>query len=122
MKKLPALLVVTAVALPAAAADYKAVAAQACHDAGYDAGAIEHFMALIKTERESSGGVNMDLVHSWGEQVKCYAARLDKVAASFKQQTGRKFVAEKVCATGPPHQAYANGLAEGATPGPTCTP
>ena len=122
MKKLSTLFAVLAVGLPAAAADSKAVVAQACHEAGYDSGAIDHFMGLIKKERAFQGPVDTDLLRSWGDEVKCYSARLDKVGASFKQQTGRKFVADKVCASGAPQQSYANGYAEGSSPGSTCTP
>ena len=122
MKKLPVVLVATALALPASAADNKAVAIQACNDAGFDSGAIDHFMTLIQNERSSSGTVDTDLLHAWGEHVKCYSARLANVAASFKQQTGRKFSVDKTCATGAPHQAYADGFAAGSSPGPTCKP
>ena len=120
MKKLPILLAVTALALPAGAADSKAVTAQACNDAGYDSGAIEHFMTLFKAERASSGAVDTDLLHSWAEQMRCYSARLASVAVRFKQQTGRKFTVEKTCAGGAAHQAYADGFAAGSSPGPTC--
>jgi hypothetical protein len=120
MKNVRALVVAMAITLPASAADPKVVVAQACHDAGYDSAAIDHFMALIKAERTKSGTLDTDLLHAWGEQVKCYVALLDKVAAWFKQQTGRKFVVEKVCASGAPREAYANGVAAGSSPGPTC--
>jgi hypothetical protein len=122
MKKIPVVALVTALALPASAADSKTVAVEACNDAGFDSGAIDHFMTLIQNERSSSGTVDADLLHAWGEQVRCYAARLASVAASFKKQTGRKFSVDKTCATGAPHQAYENGFASGSSPGPTCKP
>lgn len=122
MKKLSTVLGVLALALPAAAADPKPIVARACHDAGYDSGAIDHFMALIKKERAYQGPVDSDLLRTWGDEVRCYSARLDKVAALFKQQTGRKFVADNVCASGAPQQSYANGYAEGSSPESKCAP
>lgn len=122
MKKILAVAVLTALALPASAADSKVVALEACNDAGFDSGAIDHFMTLIQNERSRPGTVDGDLLHAWGEQVRCYAARLAGVAASFKQQTGRKFSVEKTCGTGAPHQAYANGFAAGSSPDSTCKP
>jgi hypothetical protein len=122
MKKLLVVAFATALALPASAADTKGVTVEACTDAGFDSGAIDHFMTLIQNERSRSGPIDSDLLHTWGEQVRCYAARLANVATSFKQQTGRKFSVEKTCATGAAHQAYAAGFAAGSSPESTCKP
>src|ERR1700734_1113362 len=120
MKKLSVALVLTALTLPASGADKQSAATQACTDAGFDSGAIDHFMGLIKNERSNSGPIDTDSIHAWGEQVKCYSARLTSVAVAFKQQTGGKFVVEKTCGAGVMHQAYADGYAAGSSPGPTC--